>query len=124
MNTSIQKLILFGAFLLLTPTGAHADVPPGQEAEVEHLIAYLENSNCNMVRNGKTHSGEGGGKHVRRKYEYFRDDISSTEAFIELSATKSTMSGKPYEVHCPGEPPRDSADWMLEELDVYRSAQP
>ena len=124
MNTTIQKLILFGAFFLLALAGAHADVPPGQEAEVEHLIAYLENSGCNMVRNGKIYSGEEGGKHVRRKYEYFRDDISSTEEFVELSATKSTMSGKPYKVHCPGEPPRDSADWLLEELDVYRGAQP
>lgn len=124
MNTPIQKLALFGVFLLLTLAGTHADVPPGQEAEVEHLTAYLENSGCNMVRNGKTYSGEEGGKHVRRKYEYFRDDISSTEAFIELSATKSTMSGKPYKVQCPGEPPRDSADWLLEELSAYRATQP
>lgn len=124
MNTTIQKLILFGAFLLLTLAGAHADVPPGQEAEVEYLLVYLENSGCNMVRNGKTFSGEEGGNHVRRKYEYFRDDISSTEEFIELSATKSTMSGKTYQVHCPGEPPIDSADWLLEELEVYRGAQP
>jgi len=124
MNTTMQKLIFFGVFFLLTLVSAHADVSPGQEAEVAHLIAYLENSDCNMVRNTKTYSGEEGGKHVRRKYEYFRDDISSTEEFVELSATKSTMSGKPYVVHCPGEPPRNSADWLLEELDAYRGAQP
>jgi hypothetical protein len=74
-----------------------------------------------MVRNGKPYSGEDGAKHVQRKYDYFRDKISSTEEFIELSATKSTMSGRQYEVHCPGQPPMVSADWLTRELRDYRS---
>ena len=73
-----------------------------------------------MIRNGGSHEGAEAAKHVRRKYNYFRDDIGSTEEFIELSATKSTMSSKSYEVHCPGEPPMNSADWLLAELEVYR----
>jgi len=108
----------------LTATQLFADVPLGQKQEVEHLINYLETSNCSMVRNGNAHKGAEATKHVRRKYKHFRDDIGSTEEFIELSATKSTMSGKPYEVHCPGERPRESADWLLEELEAYRGAQP
>lgn len=104
----------------LAATQLSADVPPGQKQEVEHLISYLETSSCLMIRNGGSHEGAEAAKHVRRKYNYFRDDISSTEEFIELSATKSTMSSKPYEVHCPGEPPMNSADWLLAELEVYR----
>jgi hypothetical protein len=77
-----------------------------------------------MVRNGGAHDGAEAAKHVQRKYKHFRDDISSTEEFIELSATKSTMSSKPYEVHCPGEPPRKSADWLLDELEAYRAGNP
>lgn len=104
----------------LAATHLSADVAPGQKQEVEHLINYLETSSCLMIRNGGSHEGAEAAKHVRRKYNYFRDDISSTEEFIELSATRSTMSSKPYEVHCPGEPPMNSADWLLAELEVYR----
>ena len=108
----------------LTAAQLSADVPPEQKPEVEHLINYLETSNCSMVRNGSTHKGAAATKHVRRKYKHFRNDIGSTEEFIELSATKSTMSGKPYEVHCPGKPPKESAAWLLEELEIYRGVRP
>lgn len=118
----MQKTFLPGIFFLVTCVSSHADVPPGQQAEVEHLIAYLENSDCSMLRNGREYSGEEGARHVRRKYEHFRDKIDSTEEFIELSASKSTISGKPYEVHCPGQPSKESAAWLLEELEVYRGS--
>lgn len=120
MSAMMQKTFLFGTFFLFACVSSQADVPPGQQAEVEHLIAYLANSDCRMVRNGKEYSGEDGAKHVRRKYEHFRKAIDSTEEFIELSATKSTISGKPYEVICPDVPPIASATWLLEELGVYR----
>ena len=108
--------------LLITfAVGAGADVPAGQVAEVEHLIEYLQNSDCRMVRNGKPHSSKDGANHVRRKYAHFRNEISSTEDFIRYSATKSTISGRYYEVLCPGEAPVRSKDWLLEELRAYRS---
>ena len=98
-----------------------ADVPDTQLTEVEHLLAFLENSDCEMIRNGRSHSGEEAVKHVRRKYDYYRNDIASTEDFIELSASRSTMSGKPYKVHCPGQPPVNSRDWLLTELGAFRA---
>jgi len=108
---------------LMAATASQADVPPAQAAEVEHLLRYLETSDCEMVRNGKTHSGADGASHVRRKYDHFRDETDSTEKFLEMSATKSLRSGQPYEVHCPGHPPVPSADWLLAELQRYRASQ-
>jgi hypothetical protein len=109
--------------MVFLPSGLQSDVPESQKPEVEHLIAYLENSDCEMIRNGKSHSGKDGARHVRRKYGYFRDDISSTEEFIALSATKSTMSSKLYQVRCPGSDPVPSRDWLLQELEAYRALQ-
>jgi hypothetical protein len=75
-----------------------------------------------MVRNGKVYSGWQGAKHVQRKYDYFRDQIDSTEEFIALTATKSLRSGKPYKVQCPGQAPVPSGKWLLEELRAFRKA--
>ena len=100
--------------------GSGADVPNSQRAEVEHLIAYLGRSDCALVRNGKSHSPEEGVRHVRRKYDHFRDDISSTEDFIELAASRSTLSGRDYEVRCPGKAPLSSRDWLTRELQRFR----
>jgi hypothetical protein len=115
--------IQFPAFILLLclASGAWTDVPVEQEVEVEHLINYLADSDCQMVRNGKSHDGKDGANHVRRKYAHFRKEILNTEDFIQYSATKSTLSRKYYEVHCPGEAPVRSRDWLLEELKAYRS---
>jgi ATP-dependent DNA helicase Rep len=109
------------ACLLGFSQAPRADVPDAQLAEVEHLIEYLENSDCEMVRNGRSYSGQEGARHVRRKYNHFQGDISSTEEFIERSASRSTMSGNYYEVHCPGQAPVKSQDWLLKELEAYRN---
>ena len=118
MNKHFLSLFLAG---ILPATALHADVPSDQVDEVQHLITYLETSDCNMVRNGKSYNGKDGAKHVHRKYDHFRDEISSTEDFIAYSATKSLMSSKPYQVQCPGQEPVPSADWLLEELKAFRN---
>jgi len=119
--TRIGITTLFTAFLLFLPL-VFADVPEEQKAEVQHLIDYLAQSGCSMIRNGKSHSAVKGVKHIQKKYDYFRDDISSTEEFIEYSATKSTRSDKYYVVECPGQEPVLSRDWLLAELAVYRKS--
>ena len=109
-----------GLLIFALATAASADVPPAQRAEVEHLVAYLENSDCAMLRNGKAHDAAEAAAHVRRKYEHFRDEIASTEDFIARAATRSLVSGRPYAVLCPGQAERPAADWLLEELAAFR----
>ena len=89
--------------------------------EIDHLLLFVERTECQYERNGKIHSGREAVEHIKTKYRYFKDDIDSAEKFIELSATKSTMSGKYYLVYCPGRPPLTSQDWLLEELNTYRT---
>ena len=115
MKTAIILLLA----MLISPE-VFGDVPEDQLAEVEHLIAYLGDSDCEMIRNGRVHDGAEGARHVQRKYNHFREHISSTEEFIELAASKSTLSGRAYQVHCPGSEPMPSSDWLLQELDAYR----
>ena len=100
---------------------AHADVSGSQLDEVNHLLNFVKNSQCVMTRNGDEHSGAEGLKHIQRKYDYFRDKISSTEEFIEYSASKSTMSKKYYTVSCDGKTSIKTQDWLLEELKQFRS---
>ena len=107
-------------FALIVPGAAHGDVPEAERHEVVHLLEFLRSSPCMMERNGKKHSGEDAYAHVKKKYDYFRDDITTSEEFIDYSASKSTMSGKYYLIYCPDQPPTRSRDWLLEELRKYR----
>ena len=101
----------------------NADVPPEQKPEVEHLLEFVGQSDCIMVRNGEEHVGEKAVSHIQIKYDYFKDKITTTEEFIEYSATKSTMSGKYYTVRCPKQEEIRAQDWLMEELTVFRAKQ-
>lgn len=111
---------LFTGSLLISET-AVADVPADQRVEVTHLMRYIKNSGCIINRNGTDYSAEKAISHIEKKYDYFRDDIKSTEAFIEYAATKSTMSGKYYMVTCPDMAAIPAKDWLLAELKTIRT---
>ncbi|GMT39865.1 MAG: hypothetical protein IEMM0001_0600 [bacterium] len=115
-----MKLLLSIILILAVFQIVHADVPPEQQPEVEHLLDFVRQSDCVLIRNGSEYSGKKGVSHIQKKYDYFRDDITSTEAFIEYSATKSTMSGKDYTIRCPGKKEIRTKDWLLNELNDFR----
>jgi hypothetical protein len=66
------------------------------------LLASIESSGCLFYRNGSGHDARVAAAHVRDKYDYLiaRDLIVTTEDFIERAATKSSLSGQPYEIRC------------------------
>ena len=115
-----QVAIVTIAVTALLSMDARSDVPDADRHEVLHLLEYLRNSDCAMERNGKKHDSEDAYSHVKRKYEYFQDEIRTSEDFIEYSASKSTMSGKFYRIFCNNESAVLTRDWLLEELHDYR----
>lgn len=113
----VKMLCILSCFV---STLVWADVPPEQEKEVQYLLDFVKNSHCIINRNGTDYPAEKGIDHIQKKYDYFRDDIHSTEDFIEYSATKSTMSGKYYTVTCPDKETIKTRDWLMQELKRFR----
>jgi len=117
----LKNLSLLLCGLLCLSGSVIADVPDEQVVEVEHLLAYVENSRCTFIRNGDQHAAADSVSHIMKKYDYYRDDIKTTEDFISYSATKSILSGKYYTVTCPGGETQRTQDWLLAELKRYRT---
>ncbi|MCW8964127.1 MAG: DUF5329 domain-containing protein [Gammaproteobacteria bacterium] len=117
----MMKSAIFSGFMMLLPgfgmAFANADMMQG---EIDHLLGFVEDTRCRYERNGNSYSGVQAAEHIRKKYRYFRDEINSTEKFIDLSATKSTMSGQYYMVYCDDLPAQRSQEWLLEELQKLR----
>lgn len=118
----MQKVFVALIFSLLS-CSAMADVPADKRPEVSHLIEFVKTSSCIVTRNGDDHQGKDAAKHISKKYQHYRDDIKTSEDFIRLSATKSTMSGKMYKVKCPGKRELTTQDWLLGELKVFRDKE-
>ena len=113
----------FAIVFLLLASSVNADVNAEQKLEISHLLNFVKNSSCKIIRNGKAYDGNKAVTHIQKKYDYFNDDIETTEQFVELSASKSTLSGKYYTVICGDAQPLRTKDWLLEELRNYRQGE-
>lgn len=88
---------------------------------INHLLKYVENSNCVFIRNDTDYTSKEAAKHLKAKYEYFMHKLKTPEEFIAVAGTKSIISGKPYWVRCGGHV-IPSAEWLTKELFDYRKA--
>jgi hypothetical protein len=109
---------LFATLLLSSANAASTDDP--LLPAINHLLTYVEESNCVFIRNGKEYNSKDAAKHIKRKYDSLMFDIKTPEEFIELAASKSTLNGQPYFVRCVDHSPEPSADWLRKELSNYR----
>lgn len=112
--------------LLLLIAPVQAAPPPQVSREIEQLIAALGASGCDFQRNGSWYGAAKARAHLRRKYEWLkeRDMVASAEQFIERAATQSSMSGRAYQVRCPGKPAVASATWLTTRLQQIRGRTP
>lgn len=105
---------------------APSGLPPAVALEVAHLFDYLATSECTFIRNGRVHTAQEAVAHLERKYHHLleRGLITSAEAFIEGAASRSSLTGRAYQVACPGEAVQESAAWFAAELARLRSGDP
>lgn len=106
--------------LLLWLIGAHAGTNVQQD--VDHLLVFIETSDCTFLRNGREYDAQEAREHIQKKYNYAKDAIETTEQFIEYTATRSHLSGRPYRVNCAGQEQLTS-EWLNGELHRYRDQQ-
>ena len=117
---------VFIALLLLAAWGAaFADpAPPAARAEINALLTKLQTSACEFNRNGTWYGADQARSHLQTKLNYLEDHnaVQTAEQFIDLAASGSSMSGKPYLVRCGASVPVESKVWLTTELKALRAA--
>jgi hypothetical protein len=100
-----------------------APLPAPARAEVEALLARLQTSGCQFNRNGSWHDAAEARSHLLRKLEYLekKDMVRSADQFIDLAASTSSSSGKPYLVRCGAAAPVESRAWLAAQLKAIRA---
>ena len=115
-------LYAFASCCAVGPSGAE----PGAaaEAEIESLLSAVAGSSCTFIRNGTPHAPADARDHMELKYDHLRKRIDTAEDFIQMAASQSSLSGRPYLVECAETPRRKTRDWLLERLVVFRDEGP
>jgi hypothetical protein len=117
----IAALVALATFACSAPSQA-AGPPPSVQIEIDHLFAYLVDSACRFNRNGTWYPAREARDHLKKKLDYLvrKGLLSTTESFIERAASKSSASGEPYLVECPGASAVQSGAWFTSELVRFR----
>ncbi len=122
MDAHNMKFATAMFLLLVLGTAFAQNASPAASREINQLFAALENSRCEFNRNGTWHNAHAATEHLQRKYDYLlkKDLVTSAESFIDLAATRSSLSGKPYLVRCGNAQPVPSKSWFTSRLEELR----
>lgn len=115
---------LLALSLLVTSAGA-ASPPVSAQGEIDHLLAYVEFSGCEFMRNGIWYSATEAGAHLREKLSIQNKarPVLTAEEFIDRVATRSAFTNIPYEQRCAGTTAGDVRTWLIAALLRYRQCR-
>lgn len=116
MTRLLLSLVLIAGFIATAHAEADADT------EIRALIQAVAESECEFNRNGSLHSAEAAAAHLELKYSRGKRYADSAEAFIERLASKSSWSGKPYQMICDGQT-QLTGDWLTATLQEIRMGE-
>jgi len=118
-----MKKILLALLFTCSTTVFATSIAPSTQQEIQYLLKALESSDCKFNRNGSWYGATEASAHLQKKYKYLADHnyISTTESFIDIGASKSSASGKAYEVKCGDSKPVESKQWFTNTLKTYRT---
>jgi len=122
MNGPLSAVLCLVLGLALAPD-VRAAAPAIAQTEINYLLGFIENSGCEFFRNGSWYDGKKAAAHLRDKYQILAtgDRIQTAEDFIEEAATKSSLSGQPYQVRCSGDKAVTTNQWLRDLLARYRT---
>src|SRR5664279_5740197 len=97
MNSRLTRGSILMVGLILVSI-VRAEPPVNVQREVNFLLSYIGSSGCEFYRNGTWSDSKTAQTHLRDKYNYLvaRNQINTTEDFIERAATESSLSGQSY----------------------------
>ena len=113
-------IALSALFLLLLAPIIHGGETVLVDKTIQHLIAYVAHSDLTFVRNARQYTGKEASEHIQKKCAHFRDEIKMPEDFIELCASRSLVSGKPYLVINQKGETIGTKEWLTAELALYK----
>jgi hypothetical protein len=122
MNGPLSAVLCLALGLALAPD-VRAAAPAIAQTEINYLLGFIENSGCEFFRNGSWYDAKKAAGHLRDKYAMLTtgDGIHTAEDFIEQAATKSNLSGRPYQVRCSGATAVATNQWLHDILARYRA---
>lgn len=103
-----------GSAVAQAPSTAPAAPSAAQRAQIEALITRIEaQQDLRFIRNGRSYTAAQAAEFLRRKWPAQCAGAQNVDQFIEQCATRSSTTGRPYEIR-QGAQTRPAADVLRE----------
>ncbi|GAA0345661.1 YfeK family protein [Morganella psychrotolerans] len=111
---SVMITALTAGLLLVSEAFA---LTPQEETRVDNLlIAVGKQEQLLFIRNGSEHNAAEAESHLRLKLGKTKKRLKTAEQFVDNVASKSSITGTPYQVKLPGQPPVDAQIYLSQLL--------
>ena len=87
-----------------------------EKEKIEALIQVVEKAGCTVIRNGVEYPSDQAAEHLRSKWRHAGDRIKTARAFIGNIASKSSMTGRSYQIKQRDGTTVAAAQWLNQEL--------
>ncbi len=116
-----MKSILVTSFIILAIFPAVVKAQDNIERNmIEYLITSIEHiEGGKFIRNGTEHDGKEAAEHLRSKLKSAGDKVQTADDFIRLCASKSYISGKPYNIRTSDGKVINSEQYFRDKLKEY-----
>lgn len=95
----MRYLPLWIIILISSVTGYASAGQPHEMVKIEYLISSIaELKDAKFIRNGREYDTRAATEHLQLKLRAAGDHVRTAADFIELCASKSSVSGKPYRI--------------------------
>jgi hypothetical protein len=96
-----------------------ASRPEAEQIKIDWLLSEIGNSKGTFIRNGKEYDASAAVSHLKTKLRFAGSKVQTVRDFIVGVASRSSDSGKPYEIRLPDGKQQPMEVWLLERLSVY-----
>jgi len=94
-----------------------------EKRRIEFLISSVEQMDATFIRNSTEYSADQAAKHLQTKLKYVvsKADLNTftAEDFIEQAASKSSLTGKAYQIQFKTGEIVAARDWLLHQLQFF-----
>jgi Family of unknown function (DUF5329) len=111
------------AFLTFPLAANAADRSAAENARIDYLLAIVASlDDARFIRNGTSYDSATAVKHLRLKLRAAGSRIKTAEDFISYCASRSSVTGRPYEIRFSDGRVVRSADFLRQKLMEFDKA--
>ena len=97
--------------------------PLTEQQKIDALIHRVETlPGAQFIRNGSAHDGKAAAEHLQMKRHYAGSRIKTAGDFIECCASRSSVTGLPYQIRFADGKTEDAAVFLRDELKLIEAS--